>query len=371
MNKLKQCCLIVVAIVFFVASSKGQAWGGGIETQNGESLIGDFGLAFIPKVEQRNEYVTDLELVAELELIMAAEREAAIHEGGGDDEFFVDEESEISASAVSIAKMSLRSTVIKPAPDKDVCFWTDFPSTSEHPANCYYQDWNTEHPNPYKFDVRPDESIVYIKLRDTLNFCDYTHPFPGKITSRFGPRRGRSHRGIDIDLEVWDPVVSAFAGQVRLAKVYGAYGRVVVIRHYNGLETTYAHLHRFKVKAGDFVEAGEVIGLGGSSGRSTGSHLHFEVRFMGISIDPEKIIDFNEMQLRGDVLVLNKINGSSANSVNEALTAGETRYHKVQKGEYLYLIARKYNVSVDQLCQLNGISKKATLRIGQQLKIRA
>jgi murein DD-endopeptidase MepM/ murein hydrolase activator NlpD len=378
MNKLKQCCWVAVAFTILGASSNAIAGGGEVKAASDTTnkVVLNLGLPVVMPKEFRAEYVTDHELVAELEAILAAEKEVLVHEGGDDEEILEDEFAsavDVSVStAVSLANMSLKTTVIKPAPDKDVCFWTDFPVSVEYPAHCYYQDWNTEHPNPYRNDVRPDEAMVYLKLRDTLNFCDYQHPFPGKITSKYGPRRGRMHRGIDIDLEVWDPVVSAFAGQVRVAKVYGAYGRVVVVRHYNGLETTYAHLHRFNVKAGDFVEAGEVIGLGGSSGRSTGSHLHFEVRFLGIPIDPDKIIDFEAMQLKGDVLVLNKVKGSSAQSVQNAVAAsGSVKYHKVRKGEYLYHIARKYGVSVDRLCQMNGIRKNATLRIGQQLKVSA
>lgn len=375
MNKSKLCGLLLAAFAFLGASSDIIAGGGKQTETKGDTTKVSAELyvpQFVPPVQKHSNYVLDHDLVA----ILEAEKLVAVHEGG-DDEEDVTEEMELVnevtiATMVSLRDVSLKATLTNPSPAKDFCFWADFPLAIEHPAHCFYGDWNTEHPNPYKHDIRPDETMVYLKLRDTLSFCDYQHPFPGKVTSRFGPRRGRAHRGIDIDLEVWDPVQSAFAGQVRVAKVYGAYGRVVVVRHYNGLETTYAHLHRFQVKTGDFVEAGDVIGLGGSSGRSTGSHLHFEVRFLGISIDPEKIIDFDNKQLKGDVLVLNKVKGSSESIVNSAVNAsGGVTYHKVRKGEYLYAIARKYGVSVDRICQINGIRKNATLRIGQQLKIRA
>lgn len=242
-------------------------------------------------------------------------------------------------------------------------FITDVAHHSEHPAYCFYKDWDEERPFPYRTTGESLDSAVMIKLRDSLQFCDYTHPHFGPVTSRFGWRYGRAHKGIDIDLEVWDTVHSAFAGQVRMARFYGGYGRVVVIRHYNGLETLYAHLHRFKVKAGDYVEAGEVIGLGGSSGRSSGSHLHFEVRFKGEPVNPENLICFKTGQLLGDTLELTKA---------QHWYAGRTTnitLHKVEKGEYLHKIATRYGVSISRICQLNGIRRNSILRVGQTLRI--
>lgn len=242
-------------------------------------------------------------------------------------------------------------------------FYTDKPHYSEHPAQCFYGSWNEAIPNPYKFSDEELDSTVYLKLRDSLQFCDYAHPHLGPVTSRFGWRYGRKHNGIDVDLEVWDPVHSAFAGQVRVAKYYGGYGRVVVVRHYNGLETVYAHLHRFKVEAGDFVEAGDVIGLGGSSGRSSGSHLHFEVRFKGQPVNPEHLISFVDGTLIGDTLILTKApHWYAARTTN-------TQVHRVKKGEYLHKIATEYGVSMERICKLNGIRRNTVLRVGQRLRI--
>lgn len=242
-------------------------------------------------------------------------------------------------------------------------FATDWSHPSPHPAHCYYEGWDEETPNPYKFDLAELDSTYYIKLHDSLQFCNYHHPHLGPVTSRFGWRYGRRHAGIDVDLEVWDPVYSAFAGQVRVAKYYGGYGRVVVVRHYNGLETLYAHLHRFKVKAGDYVEAGDVIGLGGSSGRSSGSHLHFEVRFKGVPVNPEHLICFKKGELVGDTLVLNKAPHWYAGRTTN------TTIHKVEKGEYLHKIATRYGVSMEDICRLNGIRRNSVLRVGQRLRI--
>lgn len=242
-------------------------------------------------------------------------------------------------------------------------FLTDLPHNSPHPAYCFYDDWDDERPYPYRAPNTNLDSAVVLKLRDTLNFCDYQHPHLGPVTSRFGWRYGRAHKGIDVDLEVWDPVHSAFAGQVRVARYYGGYGRVVVVRHYNGLETLYAHLHRFKVKAGDYVEAGDVIGLGGSSGRSTGSHLHFEVRFKGEPINPEHLICFKTGRLLGDTLELTKMPHWYAGRTTNITI------HKVQKGEYLHKIATRYGVSISKICHLNGIRRNSILRVGQTLRI--
>jgi murein DD-endopeptidase MepM/ murein hydrolase activator NlpD len=181
------------------------------------------------------------------------------------------------------------------------------------------------------------------------------------VTSHFGWRYGRNHNGIDIDLEVWDPVHSAFPGVVRVARFYKGFGRVVVVRHYNGLETTYAHLHRFKVKPGDIVEAGDVVGLGGSSGQSTGSHLHFEVRFQGVPIRPSQLIDFKNHVLRSPMVKLKK------EGAFLAVVPDNNEIYLVKAGDNLYKIAKTYGCSVDELCTLNNIQAKAQLKTGQKL----
>src|SRR5690606_23457399 len=127
-------------------------------------------------------------------------------------------------------------------------------SQAPYPSDYFYRDWNTEVPIPFRNNLSAFDSTLKLMLIDSTQNCGYHPPFEGVVTSHFGWRYGRNHNGFDIDLEVWDPVHSAFAGVVRVAKFYQGYGRVVVVRHYNGLETLYAHLHRFKVKPGDVVE---------------------------------------------------------------------------------------------------------------------
>lgn len=236
--------------------------------------------------------------------------------------------------------------------------------TTEYPADFYYNSWNTKNPNPYPVhELIASDTTVRLTLQGKSHLQQFVMPFDGVLTSPFGQRYGRNHNGVDIDLEVWDPVKSAFPGMVRVASYYGSYGRVVVVRHWNGLETLYAHLHRIKVKPGDIVNAGDVIGLGGSSGRSTGSHLHWEIRFKGVPLNPHHFIDFKTKELQNDVLVLKKTKYGYA-----AFPDG-VKIHAVRKGDFLYKIAEQYGTSVNKLCQLNGIKRNTVLHVGQKLRV--
>lgn len=240
---------------------------------------------------------------------------------------------------------------------------TGFYDPSIYHSQSMYNSWDTYNLYPYTEKLRKDDDAVKLVLKDDPNFCHFVPPVKGLITSNFGWRDGRNHNGIDIDLHVWDTVVAAFDGMVRIARFHPGYGRVVIIRHYNGLETLYAHFHRLKVKPGDIVQAGQLIGLGGSSGRSTGSHLHFELRFKGKPINPRSIVDFNNNCLVSDSLLLKKTKWSYT-----PIPLG-IEYHTVKKGEYLQKIASYYGMSIEQLCQLNGIRRNNILRVGQKLRI--
>lgn len=167
----------------------------------------------------------------------------------------------------------------------------------------FYDDWDTASVHSAKFDALLFSDTVVVPLYDPAH-CTYTHPFNGQPTSHFGFRRYRYHFGIDINLETGDSVKCAFDGKVRIAQYSKSYGYLVVVRHDNGLETYYAHLSKLLVKPGQEVEAGNLLGLGGNTGHSHGSHLHFEVRFRGQPIDPNMIIDFRAQRLRTDTLYL-------------------------------------------------------------------
>jgi murein DD-endopeptidase MepM/ murein hydrolase activator NlpD len=231
------------------------------------------------------------------------------------------------------------------------------------PGGELYGAWNTENPNAYGQELSAKDTVLQVQLVAAGAGNGFCMPIPPIVTSRFGWREGRPHNGVDLDLEVLDTVRAAFPGVVRFAATFGGFGRLVVVRHYNGLETYYAHLHRLKVKPGDVVKAGELIGLGGSSGHSTGSHLHFETRFKGIPIDPAHLIDLSTGQLLCDTLVLKRTRSSFA-----AYPKG-TRFHIVVKGEHLSGIATHYGVPVDALCTLNGLPDRPRLRVGQRLMV--
>lgn len=257
-------------------------------------------------------------------------------------------------------------------------FFSDADS-SFYPADSFYNSWNTTVPNPYPAELVSGDSVLHLALAGGEKLGEYLHPIKprirdyaekqdsvwlGLLTSDFGWRDGCSHNGVDIDLEVGDTVTAAFPGMVRVAGTYGGFGRVVVIRHYNGLETLYAHLHRIKVKPGQKVASGELIGLGGNSGKSTGSHLHFECRFKGIPLNPQNFISFKERKLICDTITLNKTKWGFA------AFPKDTEFHIVQKGDYLGKIATKYGTSTANLCELNGITnKKKRLVVGQKLRV--
>ncbi len=229
------------------------------------------------------------------------------------------------------------------------------------PAYDLYYFWDTTDIHPYNSKMHLYNETKTIVLRNENS--SFVFPLlKNEITSDFGWRRWKYHYGIDLRVNVGDSVLNCFDGMVRIAKRSKSYGYTVVVRHYNGLETLYAHLSKLLVTPNQEIKAGELIGLAGNTGRSTGPHLHFEVRFLGGPINPHQIINFNNMNLVCDSII---INNSTFKYLEEVLKA---RYHTVRKGDTLSKIAKKYGVSVSRLCKLNGISRKKILRIGQKIR---
>ena len=179
-------------------------------------------------------------------------------------------------------------------------------------SDVFRECWVENILNPYA-----NVQLSDLGYRNTICLIDsvstFVCPYVGKVYSRFGYRRGRRHQGTDVPLVTGTPVKSAFDGRVRYAHRTSGYGNLVIIRHENGLETYYGHLSKINVEPGQWVRAGEVIGLGGSTGRSSGPHLHFETRYKGYAFDPEWLIDFESGTLRHRVFVLKKkyLNASS------------------------------------------------------------
>jgi len=197
-----------------------------------------------------------------------------------------------------------------------------------------------------------------------IDVKEHCIPVPGHVTSAYGWRWGRMHKGIDLKLYVGDTVRAAFTGKISTtayqARVYGYY---VKIRHINGLETVYGHLSRILVKPNQVVKAGDPIALGGNTGRSTGPHLHFETKLMGMTINPAEIFDFKNQVAHTDTYMFYK-----KKQQNSAVNSYAT--HRIKSGESLSTIARKYRTTVTQLCRLNGIKSNKILRVGSVIRVR-
>lgn len=250
------------------------------------------------------------------------------------------------------------------------------------PAYDFYCQWDTSVIHPYKFGEESflDSATIFLGKNDT-----YVPPFKGNITSEFGFRKKRYHYGVDIKLEVGDSVACAFDGMVRIAKLNKSYGNVVVVRHKNGLETYYAHLSKIHVEAGQIVHAGEILGLGGNTGHSFGSHLHFEVRYKGKPVNPNLLISFTDYCLLSDTLHVNKSCFTYPKPVSSRYYAGSkhkkkgtgskknpgkaARVYIVKKGDTLYSIAKRHNITTEKLCKSNGLRNNSVLKVGRKLKV--
>jgi len=245
---------------------------------------------------------------------------------------------------------------------------------NEFPGLDLYPEWSHEYVSYSNANIPESYEI------DLTGFC---MPTPStKITDVFGyrPRRRRTHAGLDIKVQTGDTIRAAFDGKIRVVKNQGrsGYGKYIVIRHDNGLETVYGHLSKQLVKEDQLVRAGDVIGLGGNTGRSTGSHLHFETRFLGVAINPALMFDFEKQDIVADTYTFHK-NGSNSKKSSTASkkssvastassTASASGLYKVKKGDSLSKIASQQGVSIDTLCKLNNITRKTVLRPGQLLR---
>ncbi|WP_239000351.1 M23 family metallopeptidase [Hyunsoonleella ulvae] len=246
--------------------------------------------------------------------------------------------------------------------------------TSEYWINTVY--------NPYKY-------AKDLKFPLKLTFEDSTYASPIKkkkvVTSRYGWRWGRPHKGIDIDLVTGDSIFSMFDGVVRMARYTRGHGKTVVVRHYNGLETVYAHLSVYGVKENDSVVKGSYLGKGGVSGNSRGSHLHLVVNYKGTSINPEYIFKFDEENtIRAqEIWVTQKWtqplahNSKRQSKIKPLLTEEEAlaslikqrSIYIVKPGDTLSRISKRNEVTIASLCKVNTIQRNSVLRIGQQLVI--
>jgi murein DD-endopeptidase MepM/ murein hydrolase activator NlpD len=264
-----------------------------------------------------------------------------------------------------------------------------FKEEEEPELDIYTEGWESKRVNAYAGMDVPDTKKIDVS--------DFAMPTPGYVTSPYGyrPRFKRVHKGIDLKLQVGDTVRAAFDGRVRLTNYEGkGYGYYVILRHPNGLETVYGHLSRFLVKPDQYVKAGDPIALGGNTGRSFGSHLHFETRYMGYPINPAAIFDFANQTVHTDEYTFDKRTYTqarnfdpnanqeyarqylasapqqSASSKSSKKAAAKPKNYTVKRGDSLSRIASRNGITVRQLCKLNGLSTKAKLSPGTKLRIR-
>ena len=284
----------------------------------------------------------------------------------------------------------------------------EFPSDTllSNDETLYKNIWNSTQIKYPLNTLPPKDVTITIRLTEA-----YDHPFVqpvrGKVISKFGQRGRRMHTGTDIKLNSGDTVRCAFDGKVRLAKRFSGYGNLVLVRHSNGLETIYGHLKAIKVNVNDIIKAGDIIGLGGRTGRATCDHLHFETRLFGLPFDGSKYIDYETCSLRSNhvyyknnqlevdprnfdkkhtienqpeisvKVIAEEINtpkekvskarkGTSARKISSRSIASK---HVIRQGDNLWVIAKKYNTSVDKLCAVNKITTRKTLKVGTVIKI--
>lgn len=251
------------------------------------------------------------------------------------------------------------------------------------PSHDLYSSWDTIAAHPYNFAEAFKTDSVELTLTEEGD-GGFVLPFKGGLTSLFGWRKYRPHYGTDIDLETGDQIVAAFDGMVRVAKYYHGYGNCVIIRHKNGLETVYAHLSKILVESGQVISAGSLVGLGGNTGHSYGSHLHFEIRYLGQAMDTQDFIDYSTGELKSNCFMVRKCDVENKYDLRAlhnrhkhdvyggryAKGGGKGgRIHKVRAGDNLGKIAKRYHTTVKALCRKNGLKPNSTLKVGRKIRV--
>ena len=249
------------------------------------------------------------------------------------------------------------------------------------------EGWNSKSVNAYAGMEVPD--------MQTIDVSNFAMPCPGYVTSPYGyrPRFRREHKGIDLKLQTGDTVYAAFPVRVRLTNFERrGYGHYVILRHPNGLETVYGHLSKILVKPDQDVKVGEPIALGGNTGRSFGSHLHFETRYMGTPINPAAIFDFANQTVHTDTYTFDKDTYKKPRNFDPAANTEYARQYRathpqkatassssgskgsksytIRRGDTLSRIASRNGVTVRQLCRLNGMTTKTKLTPGKKIRLR-
>jgi LysM repeat protein len=212
----------------------------------------------------------------------------------------------------------------------------------------------------FAYRLKPDsihDTVIMLTSTERV----FTLPVYGKLFRGFT----YSHKGLDIKLNKGDTVKAAFDGVVRYAKYNrGGFGNLVIIRHFNGLETYYGHLSKINVKVNEVVKSGDHIALGGSTGRSRGPHLHFEVRYKDIPLDPLRMIDFdNQILIANTFPVVRRVFYPNDFAANAQIV-------KIKQGDTVGKLARKYRTSVKEICAMNKIKPTTKLHVGRSIRVR-
>ncbi len=251
--------------------------------------------------------------------------------------------------------------------------------------SAYEQNWDQR--QIFAYLGEPKESFSDAEIADKIRGLNYAIPSSGKIWRGFG----KGHKGIDIDLNTGDPIAAVFEGKVRYAMYNrGGFGNLVIIRHPNGLETWYAHLSKIKVKPDQVIEAGQIIGLGGSTGRSRSPHLHLELRYRDVAIDVQKFIDLENKTLTplvsmgqepvpsendprfSEATLLPEGTETQVNSSTPVVQEPETPqevWYRIKSGDTLGRIAYRNGTTVSALCKMNRITPKTILKIGRSIRV--
>lgn len=280
-------------------------------------------------------------------------------------------ETDVIEERIEMRVVNADSSAVEPDDDDVSEDWVNIAT--------YYSIWDSRIIDPYGLDPKDFDDVVDIHLYDPAKNQLWSMPLEkNTVTSNFGPRWGRLHAGVDLDLETGDPVNAAFDGMVRIVGWDGGgYGRFVVIRHYNGLETLYGHLSRQLVEDHQLVKAGDLIGLGGNTGRSFGSHLHFETRYEGNPFNAKQIYDFPENKILSEHFLITRETFNITSRIESEFEAGAkkvkyrtTKWVKIRSGDTLAEIAARHGTSVQKLAKMNRLSTRSTLRVGRKIRIK-
>lgn len=227
-----------------------------------------------------------------------------------------------------------------------------------------------------KFEVvgqsNSDTPKIKPKRKDDNNYLDFssmlvpiTHEAP--VGSKYGIRDHRLHRGIDVNVIKGEPVIAALPGKVIMSKYNsGGYGHYVLLEHENGIQTLYGHLSERLVKIGETVFPGDVVGLAGNTGKSSAAHLHFEIRYGEINIDPETIIDFPKWELKKNINRISKKKITTAH-YNMQRKLQKENFYIVKTGDSQGDVANWFNISIPALCRINNLKQGAPLKAGLKL----